>query len=359
MMRAWGSLAVAAMASGVLACSLLKKPGAAVDAGEDAASARLRPRCRRPRRSGGRGGQRVGDDALPRREARGPRAHHRGAGRQHAHAGRHRRRPGRRPEEGHRGREARRARRATTWSWPTTRRTRPASSMGWIAESAFSGAAASQGAEPEPRGDGGARASARRRRCRHEAARPRLRLVRPSRSTSRRPTARARPATRSCGAMCRLTCKADAECGVATAHCSARLLHGPRRRALRASDPGSAELDLAPHLAAHALLAPVGAGDEPRRAPRGEQLALLTERGQRARSQDERARRAACGSARRRGRRRSAGRPCQRAAIGSASSDPPRRAQRGAVDLLPRARAQSPRAGGRRAASRRRGSAAR
>ena len=51
--------------------------------------------------------------------------------------------------------------------------------------------------------------------------------------------------------------------------------------------PSLAQLDLAPHLAPHLLLAPIGTGDHPGSAPSREELAFLTERGERGHEQGE------------------------------------------------------------------------
>ena len=136
-------------------------------------------------------------------------------------------------------------------------------------------------------------------------------------------------------------------------------IRGPAEEDERALPSRLAELDLAPHLAAHPLLAPVGARDEPRGAPRGEQLALLTERRERARADARTRRRAACGLARRRGRGRSeASTASARPSARRRASRPTPAAQRGRTSLRARPSA-SPRGAARRGENRRPGSAAR
>jgi hypothetical protein len=111
--------------------------------------------------------------------------------------------------------------------------------MGWIAESAFSGGAPHPN-EPEHRADGGAAPPA--------PTAPPHGVVdagtkpAPTPSTAPTPTTPSAPAKpldvkknnntcppgyASCGAMCRLSCKTDAECGLSTAHCSAGFCLGP------------------------------------------------------------------------------------------------------------------------------------
>ena len=98
-------------------------------------------------------------------------------------------------KSGHRGREGRRARRRTTSCSPTIRKTRPASSMGWVVGERLQRRRRSR--PPQRAGDGATPAPRRPRTAASTRARsPRLRRRRLSRSTSRRPTARAHPATR-------------------------------------------------------------------------------------------------------------------------------------------------------------------
>jgi hypothetical protein len=236
MKRAWGSVAVAAFASGALACSMLKLPGAAADAGGEAAVTEA-------------------PSALPEAGAAGAV--------DAVNASEMTRYPDEKPidhapitaESGgsmrtqvgtggdlvivlKKGTEVEKVAEHDVYYLvladdpkDSTRKL-----MGWIAESAFSGALPHKG-EPEPRGDGGAAPPAP-----HVVAdagtKPSPTPTTPP-PTPTTPPGPAKPLDvkkvnnacppgyASCAAMCRMTCKADADCGVATAHCSAGFCLGP------------------------------------------------------------------------------------------------------------------------------------
>ena len=169
MKRAWGFVALAAMASALTACSLLKKGSA--DGGEDGASEASAAAATEAGPV-----EAVNESEMTRYPDEKPVDHaplDRRGGRQLAHAGRSGRRSRHRPEEGNRGRKGRRARAGTISSSPTTRRTRRASS--WAGSRRARSAAARLA--PERTGaEGRRRRRAPRGRCGHEAhasARPR------------------------------------------------------------------------------------------------------------------------------------------------------------------------------------------
>lgn len=92
--------------------------------------------------------------------------------------------------------------------------------MGWVAESAFSGAAPHR-SEPEPRGDGGAAPHAV-----DAGTKPAPGPVKPLDVHKTNGVCPAGYAA--CAAVCRMTCKSEGECGgIATAHCSGGFCMGP------------------------------------------------------------------------------------------------------------------------------------
>jgi hypothetical protein len=92
--------------------------------------------------------------------------------------------------------------------------------MGWVSESAFE-SGPSRRAEPEVRGDGGAP---------HVAAdagtKPEPGPAKPL-DVHKTPNGGCPPGYAACAALCRLTCKSDGDCGVATAHCTGGFCLGP------------------------------------------------------------------------------------------------------------------------------------
>jgi hypothetical protein len=93
--------------------------------------------------------------------------------------------------------------------------------MGWAAESVFGGAAPHR-AEPEVRGDGGAPHGAADAGTKPAPAPGPAKPLDVKKVNNACP-----PGYAACGAECRLTCKADAECGIATAKCTGGFCLGP------------------------------------------------------------------------------------------------------------------------------------
>jgi hypothetical protein len=93
--------------------------------------------------------------------------------------------------------------------------------MGWASESVFGGAAPHR-AEPEFRGDGGAP------HVGADAGTKPAPAPGPAKPLDVKKVNNACPAGYAvCGAECRLTCKADADCGLATAKCTGGFCLGP------------------------------------------------------------------------------------------------------------------------------------
>lgn len=216
MMRAWGCVALAATASAVMACSLLKKPGAG-DAGEDAAgSAAVTPEAAPP-------GEAVNASEMTRYPDEKPVDHAPlTVAEQSANL---------RTQVGtsgdlvvvlKKGTEVQKL--AEHEGFYLVLADDPKDSgrklMGWVSESAFE-AGPSRRAEPEPRGDGGAP---------HVAAdagtKPPPGPAKPL-DVHKAANGGCPPGYAACAAVCRLTCKSDAECGVATAHCTGGFCLGP------------------------------------------------------------------------------------------------------------------------------------
>jgi hypothetical protein len=221
MKRAWGSLGVAAFASGVLACSMLKLPGAAVDAGQEAAVSEAPAPL--PDAAPPAAVDAVNASEMTRYPDEKPVDHAPitaeagGSMRTQAGAG------GDLVIVLKRGTEVEKIAEHDVYYLvladdpkdPTRKL------MGWIAESAFSGGLPRKG-EPEPRGDGGAAPP-------HGGTKPTPTTppgpVKPL--DVKKVNNACPPSYASCGAMCRLGCKTDAECGLSTAHCSAGFCMGP------------------------------------------------------------------------------------------------------------------------------------
>ena len=93
--------------------------------------------------------------------------------------------------------------------------------MGWVSDTAFE-AGPPRRAEPEPRSDGGG--------APHVAAdagtKPAPGPAKPL-DVHKTPNGGCPSGYAACAAVCRLTCKTDAECGVATAHCTGGFCIGP------------------------------------------------------------------------------------------------------------------------------------
>jgi hypothetical protein len=215
MMRAWRCFALAAMASGVMSCSLLKKPGAAVDGGEDGpvASAAV-PEA-------GPNGEAVNASEMTRYPDEKPVDHAPLTAEESASL---------RTQAGSagdlvvvlkRGTEVQKLAEHQGFYLVLADDPKDPSRklMGWVAESVFG--APQRRAEPEPRGDGGS--------APHVAAdggtKPSPGPIKPL--DVHKTNGTCPPGYASCGAVCRLTCKADAECGEATAHCTGGFCLGP------------------------------------------------------------------------------------------------------------------------------------
>ena len=229
MKRAWGSFAVVALASGVVACSMLKKLGPA-DAGEDSglseasaavpAASAATPEAVNASEMTRYPDEKPVDHAPITTEAGGAMRSQAGTG-------------GDLVIVLKRGTEVEKLAEHDVYYLvladdpkdPTRKL------MGWIAESAFSGGAPHQN-EPERRADGGAAPPV-------PTAPPHVAVVDAGTKPAPTPTAPSKPLDvkkinntcppgyATCGAMCRLSCKTDAECGLSTAHCSAGFCLGP------------------------------------------------------------------------------------------------------------------------------------
>jgi len=215
MMRAWGCVAVAALAGAVMSCSLLKKPGSA-DGGEDAAT----------EASAAEAGSAV--EAVNQSEmTRYPdekavdhaplTAEFGGSMRTQAGSG------GDLVIVLKKGTEVEKI--AEHEGFYLVLADDPKDStrklMGWISESAFSAGPAHR-TEPEGRGDGGG--------APHAVADAGTKPPPPGpfRPLDVHKTNGACPAGyAACAAVCRLTCKSEPECGVSTAHCIAGFCVGP------------------------------------------------------------------------------------------------------------------------------------
>ncbi len=163
MMRAWGCVALAATASALMSCSLLKKPGA-VDGGEDGPSGSASAAV-----EAGPIGEAVNQSEMTRYPDEKPIDHapltteSGGMMRTQAGAG------GDLVVVLKKGTEVQKIAEHESYYLVLADDPKDATHklMGWIAESAFSGGGSLHRTEPEPRGDGGAAPSCRRRG--HEA----------------------------------------------------------------------------------------------------------------------------------------------------------------------------------------------
>jgi hypothetical protein len=223
MKRAWGSLGVAAFASGVLACSMLKLPGAAVDAGQEAAVSEAPVAS--PEAAPAGAVDAVNASEMTRYPDEKPVDHapitteSGGSMRTQAGTG------GDLVIVLKRGTEVEKIAEHDVYYLvladdpkdPTRKL------MGWIAESAFSGAMPRKG-EPEPRGDGGA-VPPPPHAVADAGTKPAPGPAKPL--DVKKVNNTCPPGYAACGAMCRLSCKTDAECGLSTAHCSAGFCMGP------------------------------------------------------------------------------------------------------------------------------------
>ncbi len=222
MKRAWGCVAVTAMASALMACSLLKKPGS-VDGGEDGASeasAAATPEA-------GPVGEAVNESEMTRYPDEKPVDHApltaEAGGSLRTQAG-----PG-----GDlvivlkRGTEVQKVAEHGGYYLVLADDPKDATRklMGWVSESAFSGGAGpGHHNEPETR-DGGAAPPP------HVVADAGTKPTPPPGPAKpldvHKTNGTCPPGYASCAAVCRMTCKTDAECGVSTAHCAAGFCMGP------------------------------------------------------------------------------------------------------------------------------------
>ncbi len=227
MKRAWGTIAVATFASGALACSMLKLPGAAVDAGEEAAL--IEASVALPEAGTMGAVDAVNASEMTRYPDEKPVDHapitaeSGGSMRTQAGTG------GDLVIVLKRGTEVEKLAEHDAYYLvladdpkdPTRKL------MGWIAESAFSGGLPRKN-EPEWRGDGGAAPPAPHVVADAGTKPPPTPTPGPAKPLDVKKINNAcPPGYAACAAMCRMTCKADAECGMATAHCSAGFCLGP------------------------------------------------------------------------------------------------------------------------------------
>jgi hypothetical protein len=203
------------MASGVMACSLLKKPGAG-DAGEDAGSAAVTPEAAPP-------GEAVNASEMTRYPDEKPVDHAPlTVAEQSANL---------RTQAGtagdlvvvlKKGTEVQKL--AEHGGFYLVLADDPKESsrklMGWVSENAFE-IGPSRRAEPEPHGDGGV--------APHVAdagTKPAPGPAKPL-DVHKEANGGCPAGYAACGAVCRLTCKADGDCGVGTAHCTGGFCLGP------------------------------------------------------------------------------------------------------------------------------------
>jgi hypothetical protein len=223
MMRAWGCFALAA-ASGLLACSLLKKPGGGVDGGEDAAgvASAVTPEAGP--------GEAINASEMTRYPDEKPVDHapltaeQGGSLRTQAGSG------GDLVIVLKRGTEVEKLAEhagfylvlADDPKDPTRKL------MGWAAESVF-GSAPLRRNEPEPRGDGGAPPPPPPHVVVADAGtKPPSPPPGPVKPLDVHKTNGVCPAGyASCAAVCRLTCKVESDCGISTAHCTGGFCVGP------------------------------------------------------------------------------------------------------------------------------------
>jgi hypothetical protein len=218
MKRAWGCVAVAAMAGTLVACSLLKKPGS-VDGGDDgaSASAAITPEA-------GPLGEAVNASEMTRYPDEKPVDHAPltaeagGSLRTQAGSG------GDLVIVLKRGTEVEKVAEHASYYLVLADDPKDATRklMGWVSESAFS-AGPSRRNEPEPRGDGGV--------APHVAADAGTKPPAPPGPVKpldvRKTNGTCPSGYASCGAACRMTCKAEGECGLSIAHCAAGFCLGP------------------------------------------------------------------------------------------------------------------------------------
>jgi hypothetical protein len=212
MKRAWGCIAVAATASALMACSLLKRPGA-VDGGEDAPSESASAAVE----SGAV--EAVNQSEMTRYPDEKPVDHapltaeSGGMMRTQAGSG------GDLVINLKKGTEVQKI--AEHQGYYLVLADDPKDSthklMGWIAESAFSGGP--RRAEPEPRGDGGMGPHV------DAGTKPPPGPVKPL--DVHKTNGACPPGYAACAAVCRMTCKSEGDCEISSAHCSGGFCIGP------------------------------------------------------------------------------------------------------------------------------------
>jgi hypothetical protein len=218
MMRAWGCVALVATASALTSCSLLKKAGS-VDGGEDAPSGSASAAV-----EAGALGEAVNQSEMTRYPDEKPVDHAplttESGGMMRTQAG-----PG-----GDlvivlkKGTEVEKIAEHEGYYLVLADDPKDATHklMGWISESAFSGGGSLHRTEPETRGDGGTPPHGGV----DAGTKPPPGPIKPL--DVHKTNGVCPPGYASCAAVCRMTCKADGDCGDPSAHCSGGFCMGPR-----------------------------------------------------------------------------------------------------------------------------------